>query len=395
MILRAADVAPVAGQCTLPSRRALGQSLFRAGRALLVDWNWTSFADPDLDVAAWLPSVTVEGGPAPWQVLPGRGRAGGVRRRRRGGRGRAACTRDGTNREARATRPTGGRARLDRSRARAAALAQPVGERLERARLEADLAALDRSLRPRAPVQVPRRSWSGLQHRRLPLAITDDPLAKLDVDGGQQPLVVDVRVLSGTGTQMVTEPPFGRAACSITGAARSDTSPTVTTSDSPGILHVVTERSPGAERVVDLRPRTTLSVIGVVLAVAATLEVLFIARHVITWILIASSSRSRSTRRRWIGRHGPLGRGAAIGVTYVVLIVIAGSARSCPDPRQPGERPREQGAGLRRRPDERPRATRVPRDEVPLVEKAREAVTTAGRRSSLASPAPRCRSRRA
>jgi hypothetical protein len=46
---------------------------FRDGRAILVDWNWLSRANADLDLAAWLPSLAVEGGPLPWEVLPGRG----------------------------------------------------------------------------------------------------------------------------------------------------------------------------------------------------------------------------------------------------------------------------------------------------------------------------------
>lgn len=46
---------------------------FRDGRANLVDWNWTSLANPAVDLVAWLPSVRVEGGPQPWEVLPGAG----------------------------------------------------------------------------------------------------------------------------------------------------------------------------------------------------------------------------------------------------------------------------------------------------------------------------------
>jgi len=46
---------------------------FRDGRAILVDWNWACLADRRLDVAAWLPSVRREGGPPPWEVMPGSG----------------------------------------------------------------------------------------------------------------------------------------------------------------------------------------------------------------------------------------------------------------------------------------------------------------------------------
>jgi hypothetical protein len=75
VILAAVDSAPVAGDrlCHLDVRS--DNFCFRDGRAVLVDWNWTSLANPDVDVAAWLPSLRVEGGPQPWDVLP---EAGGL-----------------------------------------------------------------------------------------------------------------------------------------------------------------------------------------------------------------------------------------------------------------------------------------------------------------------------
>jgi len=75
-ILAAADSAPVAGDrlCHVDVRS--DNLCFRDGRALLVDWNWTSLANPAVDIAAWLPSVCVEGGPPPWEVLPDAGALG-------------------------------------------------------------------------------------------------------------------------------------------------------------------------------------------------------------------------------------------------------------------------------------------------------------------------------
>jgi hypothetical protein len=72
-ILAAAERAPVSGSalCHLDVRS--DNLCFRDGRATLVDWNWASYANPDVDVAAWLPSVRVEGGPEPWEVLPDSG----------------------------------------------------------------------------------------------------------------------------------------------------------------------------------------------------------------------------------------------------------------------------------------------------------------------------------
>jgi len=72
-IMAAAETAPVDGDdlCHLDVRS--DNLCFRDGRAILVDWNWLSRANADLDLAAWLPSLAVEGGPLPWEVLPGRG----------------------------------------------------------------------------------------------------------------------------------------------------------------------------------------------------------------------------------------------------------------------------------------------------------------------------------
>jgi thiamine kinase-like enzyme len=46
---------------------------FRDDVAVLVDWNWCSTGNADLDLAAWLPSLAFEGGPQPWELLPGAG----------------------------------------------------------------------------------------------------------------------------------------------------------------------------------------------------------------------------------------------------------------------------------------------------------------------------------
>jgi hypothetical protein len=43
---------------------------FTQDRAVLVDWNWIARGNPLFDVAAWLPSLEQEGGPAPEDVRP-------------------------------------------------------------------------------------------------------------------------------------------------------------------------------------------------------------------------------------------------------------------------------------------------------------------------------------
>jgi Phosphotransferase enzyme family len=68
-ILAAAESAPVEGDgvCHLDVRS--DNICFVGDRAVLVDWNWVSLANPAVDLASWLPSVRVEGGPPPWELL--------------------------------------------------------------------------------------------------------------------------------------------------------------------------------------------------------------------------------------------------------------------------------------------------------------------------------------
>jgi hypothetical protein len=43
------------------------------GRAVLVDWNLACRGNGRFDIAFWLPSLRLEGGPEPWELLPGSG----------------------------------------------------------------------------------------------------------------------------------------------------------------------------------------------------------------------------------------------------------------------------------------------------------------------------------
>jgi predicted PurR-regulated permease PerM len=80
------------------------------------------------------------------------------------------------------------------------------------------------------------------------------------------------------------------------------------------------------ERVVDLRPRTILRVLLIVLLVAITLEVIWIARHVLSWVVIALFlALALDPLVGMIERRTRLGRGPAIGVAYlIVFVVVAG-----------------------------------------------------------------------
>ncbi|HEX6701659.1 MAG TPA: phosphotransferase [Gaiellaceae bacterium] len=43
------------------------------GRVRLVDWNLACVGNPLIDVVAWLPSLRLEGGPDPWEIVPDTG----------------------------------------------------------------------------------------------------------------------------------------------------------------------------------------------------------------------------------------------------------------------------------------------------------------------------------
>jgi hypothetical protein len=69
----AAERAPIAGDA-LMHLDVRSDNLCLAERgAVLVDWNFVHTGNPDLDVAGWMPSLNLEGGPLPEQILPGAG----------------------------------------------------------------------------------------------------------------------------------------------------------------------------------------------------------------------------------------------------------------------------------------------------------------------------------
>jgi predicted PurR-regulated permease PerM len=75
------------------------------------------------------------------------------------------------------------------------------------------------------------------------------------------------------------------------------------------------------ERLVRLRARTVLSVLALVIAVAVALEVIWIARHVIAWIVISIFlALALNPAVEWFQRHGVSRRGGAAAITYVLVI---------------------------------------------------------------------------
>jgi predicted PurR-regulated permease PerM len=83
------------------------------------------------------------------------------------------------------------------------------------------------------------------------------------------------------------------------------------------------------ERIVRLRARTVLSVLGIILAVFALLQVVALARQVLTWMLIALFfALALDPLVNLLMRRGIRRRGLAIGTTYVLLfsaVVLLGA----------------------------------------------------------------------
>lgn len=68
-LLAASADAPIAGASLIHLDIRSDNVCFRDDRALVIDWNHATVANPDLDVVFWLPSLHSEGGPPPESVL--------------------------------------------------------------------------------------------------------------------------------------------------------------------------------------------------------------------------------------------------------------------------------------------------------------------------------------
>jgi predicted PurR-regulated permease PerM len=77
------------------------------------------------------------------------------------------------------------------------------------------------------------------------------------------------------------------------------------------------------ERLVRFRLRTVLSLLATIIAVAVVLEVVWIARHVLTWILISLFlALALNPAVEWLQRRGLRRRGAAAAVTYLITLAF-------------------------------------------------------------------------
>ncbi len=69
-IIEVAEAAPLDGEAVVHLDVRSDNLCTLDDRAILVDWNFVSFAAPELDLAAWACSLALEGGPPPWELLP-------------------------------------------------------------------------------------------------------------------------------------------------------------------------------------------------------------------------------------------------------------------------------------------------------------------------------------
>jgi predicted PurR-regulated permease PerM len=75
------------------------------------------------------------------------------------------------------------------------------------------------------------------------------------------------------------------------------------------------------ERIVRFRASTVLAVLGIAISVAILLQILWIARQVLSWILIAIFlSLALNPAVDWLQRHGVRRRGLATGLTFLIVI---------------------------------------------------------------------------
>lgn len=69
-LLEAARTAPIEGESLLHFDVRSDNIALQGDRAVLVDWNWACIGNPLLDRATWAPSLHVEGGPPPEELVP-------------------------------------------------------------------------------------------------------------------------------------------------------------------------------------------------------------------------------------------------------------------------------------------------------------------------------------
>jgi Ser/Thr protein kinase RdoA (MazF antagonist) len=65
LLVRAWETTPIDGEALVHCDVRSDNLCLRDGRAIIFDWNHARIGNPDFDIAFWLPSLALEGGPPP------------------------------------------------------------------------------------------------------------------------------------------------------------------------------------------------------------------------------------------------------------------------------------------------------------------------------------------
>src|SRR5207249_9031705 len=132
----------------------------------------------------------------------------------------------------------------------------------------------------------------------------------------------DVRVI-GDSDADVDDAPVRQAGVSLEWGAKAHVSGYCSRSAVPNTELTLLV---GIDRIVHFRPRTIFAVLGILLAVGVVLYVLWVARHVLSWLLIALFlTLALNPAVEFLQRHGVRRRGFAAGITFLVaLAAVAG-----------------------------------------------------------------------
>ena len=81
----------------------------------------------------------------------------------------------------------------------------------------------------------------------------------------------------------------------------------------------------GIDRIVHFRPRTIFAVLGILILVGCVLYVLWVARHVVSWLLISLFlTLALNPAVGWLQAHGLPSRGLATGIVFVLALAVVG-----------------------------------------------------------------------
>src|SRR2546423_1857229 len=127
---------------------------------------------------------------------------------------------------------------------------------------------------------------------------------------------------SGTPTRTWTRRPSGSVASRSSGVRRLIS---LAIAAGAGCQTRNSPYSVGIDRIVHFRPRTIFAVLGILLAVGVVLYVLYVARHVLSWLLIALFlALALNPAVEALQRRG-VSRGLAAGTTFLVAVAaVAG-----------------------------------------------------------------------